>query len=68
MTDSEVKDINNKPAVRLHGAIIKADLNLAARFVCFQDWEGWVPKSISRVNDDKSLDCQEWFYNVKIRG
>lgn len=64
--NTEIKDINGKPAVRLHDVTVKISLNVKAFMIYWQGSEFWVPKSIARDNEDGTMDIQEWYYNKKM--
>ena len=65
MTD-QIKDINGRPAVRLHEARVERIYGSLAHIVHWQGEKFWVPKSQCRDNDDKTVDVTQWFYDKKI--
>ena len=61
---SEILEVNNKPATRISGTIIK---NSEKSYLC--DCEGdkvWLPKNCIKIEKEtKTILVQDWLYEMK---
>jgi hypothetical protein len=60
----DVLNINGQKAIRITGSV-KKETKKAYLIDCDGDRE-WFPRSAVRINDDGTVDIQEWIYKLKF--